>query len=171
MKKTLLISILVVISSAVCAFIGGCAGYSDEWLYPESVQTVYVEMFDNQTFRRNTEYTVTDALVKRIESETPYKVISNRNRADSVMSGYLTEITENVLAGERQTGLPLEKQVKLTAVVSWKNLRNGEFILEKKPVTATASYSEFQNQELEYANDVAANKLAELIVEAMQTTW
>jgi len=66
----------------------GCtemSGYSNESLFPEDVGSVYVEMFDNQSFRRGVEYELTDALAKRIEAETPYKVISSRDRADTVI--------------------------------------------------------------------------------------
>ena len=61
-------------------------------------------MFDNRTFRRGIEYTLSDALAKRIESDTPYKIVSDRDRTDSVSSGQLVVITESILtigAGNR----------------------------------------------------------------------
>ena len=51
-----------------CAFDGG---YSQDTLYPEDIDTVCLHMFDNRSFRRDVEYSLTDALAKRIESETP----------------------------------------------------------------------------------------------------
>ena len=65
----------------------GCAelgGYSNESLFPEEVDSVYVKMFDNRSFRRNVEYMLSEAVSKRIESETPYKVISSRDRAETL---------------------------------------------------------------------------------------
>jgi hypothetical protein len=170
-KVNILLLLLVCVGVMPVFFVGCKGGYSDEWLYNEHVATVYVEMFDNRTFRRGLEYTLTDALVKQIEAQTPYKVVSDRSIADSVLSGTVVDISESVLSGERETGLPLEKLDQATAQVSWKNLRSGEYIVTDMQVKASASYSEFQDQKLEYANDVTANKLAERIVEMMQLDW
>jgi len=172
MKKVNILLLLLVCAVAMPVFFVGCkGGYSDQWLYNEHVATVYVEMFDNRTFRRGLEYSLTDALVKQIEAQTPYKVVSDRSRADSILSGTVVDISEGVLSGERQTGLPLEKLAQATAQVSWKNLRSGESIISNMQVRASASFSEFQDQKLEYANEVTANKLAERIVELMQLDW
>ena len=156
----------------------GCAadssttgGYSSESLFPEDVSSVYVEMFDNQTFRRGTEYELTDALAKRIETETPYKVISSRDRADTVISGQIVSIAEFVLSIERQTGRPMEKEVQVQAVVNWKNLKTGELLIDNKTVSESASYSTWQSQSFNYASSLAANRLAQKIVELMEKKW
>ena len=151
----------------------GCSlqGYSTESVYPDGVSTVYVEMFQNQSFRRDIEFDLSDALAKRIETHTPYKVVSNRNRADSVISGYIANADESSLSIERQTGRALEREVILHAVVSWKDMKTGEFLLENHRVNAAASYSQWLNQSFEYASTLAANKLAENIVDQMTIQW
>jgi hypothetical protein len=166
----------------VCAYIGlvcilacfGCAeisGYSNESLYPQGIDSVYMEMFDNQSFRRGAEYVLSDALAKRIEAETPYKIVSSRDRADAIMSGQIVSIGESALSIERETGLVLEKEVELTAVVNWKNLKTGELLIDNHSLSATASYSEFQQQDIKYASNLAANNLAKKIVELMEVKW
>jgi hypothetical protein len=149
----------------------GCAGYSNDSLFPDDLRSVYVEMFDNRTFRRGIEYTLSDALAKRIMSDTPYRLISDRDRTDSVMSGQLVAINESILTLERETGRALEKEVVLTAVVNWKNLRTGRMMLNNETVTAAVSYSDLQNQDFTYASGVAANKLAQKIIEIMENNW
>jgi len=166
--------ILCGITFAVCVFFYGCgeiSSYSNESLYPSEISSVYVEMFDNQSFRRGVEYELTDALAKRIEAETPYKIISNKDRADSVISGQIVQISESALSTERQSGLALEKEVQLRAVVSWKNLKTGELLIENKPIIAAATYSQWQNQSFSYASTLAANNLARSIVELMEKKW
>ncbi|MDD5010912.1 MAG: hypothetical protein PHQ00_02185, partial [Phycisphaerae bacterium] len=69
------------------------------------------------------------------------------------------------------TGRPLENQAEVTAVFSWKNLKTGEYLIENVSASATATYSQFQQQGLDYASKTAANKLAERIVELMQIKW
>lgn len=149
----------------------GCTGYSNTSLYPKDVATVYVEMFDNQSFRRGIEFSLTDALAKRIEAQTPYKIVTNRDRADTVISGQIVQAKETVLTTERQIGRALEKNVELRASVSWKNLRTGELLIDNKTVSASASYSEWQSQSFAYGSTLAANSLAERIVELMESGW
>ena len=164
-------AVLGVFASLIFCGCDGMGGYSDELLYPEEISSVYVEMFDSQSFRRGVEYELSDALAKRIEAETPYKVISNRDRADSVISGRISSIGISTLTSERETGRSLEKEVEIQAAVSWKNLKTGEMFLNNMPVNGSASYSEWQDQSFEYASSVAANNLAQRIVELMERQW
>ena len=62
----LVCSYIVVLSTIVICGCAGLGGYSNQSLFPADVETVYLEMFDNQTFRRGAEYELTDALAKRI---------------------------------------------------------------------------------------------------------
>jgi hypothetical protein len=128
-------------------------------------------MFDNKTFERGVEYELTDALAKQIEASTPYKIVSSRERADTVLSGYIGRAGQTVLTAERQTGRPMEKEMILTAVVNWKNIKDGKMLIEAKEVSAAASFSEWQSQGTTYGSALAANKLAKGIVELMETPW
>ena len=175
-KKTRKAVSVVFFSSivAVCLCFCGCAGmsgYSNESLFPEEVDSVYVKMFDTRSFRRGVEYELTDALAKRIEVETPYKVISSTDRADTVISGQIVSISGSVLTAERETGRALEKEVELRAVVNWKNLKTGELLIDNRLVSASATYSVWQNQGFSYASTLAANNLARKIVELMEKQW
>jgi hypothetical protein len=127
-------------------------------------------MFDNTSFWRGVEYELTDALAKRIEADTPYKIISSRDRADTVISGQI-QVNELALTSERETGRALEKEVQLRAVVNWKNLKTGDLLIDNRSVAASASFSEWQNQGFNYASTLAANNLARKIVELMEKEW
>lgn len=154
--------------------IAGCTeitGYSNASLYREDVSSICLEMFDNQSFRRGVEYELSDALAKRIETDTPYKVVSDADRADTVMSGRIVRIDEATLSLERELGYALEKEVQIKAVVSWKNLQTGEMLIDNEAATGSASYSDFQQQDFGYASALAANKLAREIVELMEKSW
>jgi hypothetical protein len=169
MKKNCFL-ILITIAGILCC--GGCMkGYSQNWLHPEDVNTVYLEMFDNRSFWRGVEYKLTDALGKRIESQSPYKIVSDRDKADTIIGGQLQSVGQSVLAMEREKGRALEKEVILRAVVQWKDLRTGEILLNNKQIVASFSYSDYLNQDFDYGSSAAANKLADRIVEAMQRDW
>ena len=149
----------------------GCAGYSNESLYPDDVSSVCLEMFDNQSFRRGVEFELSDALAKRIESDTPYKIVSDSDRADSVISGQIVSIGELALSTDPQIGRILEREVQLRAVVNWKNLKTGQLMMDHLSVSASASYSSYQHQDFKYASSLAANNLARKIVELMERKW
>ena len=168
MKRTI---ILISIVLAVCLTFCGCNGYSNESLFSDEVSSIYVEMFDNTGFNRGSEYEFTDALAKRIEAVTPYKIVSSRDRADTIISGNLSSGGGAVLSSERETGRALENEVQVTATVNWKNLKTGELLIDNESVSATASYSEWQNQSSSYASALAANNLAKRIVELMEIPW
>jgi len=158
----------------LCAGLCGCseiASYSNEPLFPRDVSSVCLKMFDNQSFRRGVEYELSDALAKRIEAETPYKIVSDEDLADTVISGQITAIGELALSVDRDIGSVLEKEVELQAVVTWKNLKNGELLLDQQQVSASASYSDYQRQDFKYASALAANNLARKIVELMERNW
>lgn len=167
-KKGVFILMLCALGLCGCAEMGG---YTNQSLFPRDIETVYLEMFDNQSFRRGAEYELTDALSKRIEVETPYKIVSSRDRADTIMSGQIVSIGETALSTDRETGRILEKEVLLIARINWKNLKTGDLLIDNNSLSATASYSEYQQQDIKYASNLAANNLARKIVELMEIKW
>jgi len=165
---------MLVSLAAICAGIAGCGGlegYANDWPYPRDVATVYVEMFDTQSFRRGHEYVLTDAICKRIESETPYKIVSDRDAAETVLSGQLGAIRSSVLARDRYSGRSLENETQVTVNVYWKNLETGELLINGAKASAAATYSAQLGQDFDYAAKVAVNRVAERVVELMQTKW
>ncbi len=113
-----------VLLSIVGMWIGGCAAYrvGSDSLYRPDVQTVYVPVFQSESFRRYLGERLTEAVVKQIEQRTPYKVVSGVN-ADSVLQGRIVEeskyaITEN--ANDESRDIELETIVEVT----WRG-RNG----------------------------------------------
>ncbi len=154
--------------------LAGCdvlGGYSSQSLYPTDVDTVYVEMFENQTYRRSMEYVLTDALAKRIEAETPYKIVSDRDIADTVISGQIILAREAALSLERNVGRVLEREYEMRAVVNWKDLTTGKMLIDNEAVDAAASYTEWLSQGEQYAYTLTANNLAQRIVERMAGKW
>ena len=146
---------------------GGFEGYNNSWLVPSDISTVYVKMFDSTGFRRGHEFTLTEAICKRIEAETPYKIVSDMDSAETVLSGTIGFGT-GVIAGERYTGRPLEMETTAVVTVSWKNLKTGEILINNERVSASSTYSTQLGQDFSYAADAAVNRAAEKVVELME---
>jgi hypothetical protein len=148
----------------------GCQGYSNSWLHRQDVSTVYVEMFDTDSFRRGYEFTLTDAICKRLEAQTPYKIVSDRNVADTILSGTMS-VGVGTLSGNRWTGAPLEQETMISVNVTWKNLKTGQVLIDRKDVYGSASYSSQVGQSIDYSADRAINKVAQKVVELMEQPW
>jgi len=172
--NSLQFTLVLLCSCALSLGLAGCAGtagYSNESLFPTDVSSVCVKMFDNRTFWRGIEYELSDAIAKRIEAETPYKIVSDQDLADTVIEGQIVGVAEYALSTDRELGGVLEKEVEVQAVVQWKNLKTGELMIDHRSVAASASYSEYQLQDFKYGSTVAANNLARKIVELMERSW
>lgn len=158
-------------AAGVLISLAGCGqGYQNSWPYPQQIQTVYVEMFDTNSFRRGHEYVLTDAICKRLEAQTPYKIVSDRNVADSILSGQMT-IGTSVLATDYYSGKPVEKETLVGVTVTWKNLKTGELLIGGEKVYASGSYSAPLGQTFEYSINQTVNKAAVRVVELMETPW
>jgi hypothetical protein len=154
----------------LCCVLAGCQGYSNSWLHRQDVSTVYVEMFDSDSFRRGYEFTLTDAICKRIEAQTPYKIVSDRNVADTVLSGTMS-VGVGILSGDRWTGAPLEQESLVAVQVTWKNLKTGKVMVNSETVYGSSSYSSRLGQTMDYSTDRAVNKAAQKVVELMEKPW
>ncbi|HVA45703.1 MAG TPA: LptE family protein [Pirellulales bacterium] len=103
----------------------GCVNYrmGARSLYAPDIQTVYVPMIESTSYRRYLGEWLTEAVVKRIEQVTPYKVV-NTPDADSVLTVRIITDTKQVLM-ESFTDEPRESQFTLQISASWVN-RNGD---------------------------------------------
>src|SRR5258708_4632933 len=99
-------------------------------LFPPDIQTVYVPVFESNSFRRNLSEWLTEAVCKEIELRTPYKVVGSP-QADSVLIGKLTSDTKRVIV-EDKFDQPREVEVNMSVEVRWVN-RKGDLV---SPVTA-----------------------------------
>jgi hypothetical protein len=156
--------------------LAGCSsdprkGYTTENLYPQGIESVCVEMFDNQTFRRGVEFELTHALALQISGHSPYKVVRSRSQADTVVYGSIVSINENVLTQQQDLDRPLENQVVVTVEVNWKDLRTGKMLLDDRKVRATGDYAVLLAAGRDSAHQAAANDIAVRILEAMQSDW
>ncbi|MBN1437716.1 MAG: LptE family protein [Sedimentisphaerales bacterium] len=169
LKKT----IGLFIAFIIIAWLPGCAqlGYTTDTLHYDNIETVFIEMFDNNTFRRGVEYDLTRAVATQLELHTPYKVVSNRNTADTILSGNILGIAERVLTEQRDLDRPLENQVTILVEVTWKDFRNGQLLLDHRQISTSGEYVSLLAAGRDSATQEAANEMAVYIVEAMERPW
>ena len=154
-----------------CDNVDPSKGYTTRSAHRDDIKTVYLEMFHNETFRREIEFELSRALGLQIETHTPFKLVSDRLTADTVLSGTITSVSESVMTQQRDLGRPMENQIILVAEVTWKNQRSAELILNKQKVKTTGEYSSLAGGGRRSGAWQAADEMAVRIVEMMEAPW
>jgi outer membrane lipopolysaccharide assembly protein LptE/RlpB len=139
-------------------------------LYREDVQTVAVPIFGNRDFRRGVEFALSKAVVNELEAHSPYKVVS-RERADTVLEGEIAKVDVNTLSRTYREGVPQEQLMVLTVNFTWKDLRTGRILLERKNFQQTATFYPTLREGEFVGSQEAVEKLALGIVQEMQAEW
>lgn len=159
----------------------GCAsdpsqGYSFASTYDTSVRTVAVPVFDNQTHSTGLEAWLTDAIVKKIQSSTPWKVTTSEY-ADTVLSGSIEQVRLGRLSRTIESGLAQEQPIAITVDFSWRDSRSGEVLASRQRFRATSTFVPSQGVEgepgerIEIGERDAIAELADAIVEELRSNW
>src|SRR3954453_1923045 len=85
------LSSILVCLLAGCGYSTGNSGYHWSSLYRQDVQTVHVPIFKNVTYNRGMEFSLSRAVITKLESMTPYKVASAET-ADTILEGEITSV-------------------------------------------------------------------------------
>jgi hypothetical protein len=147
----------------------GC-GYQAGGLQRDGIQTVHVEMFGSRVFRRDIEFTLTEAIKKRIAMDTPYR-LAPKNRADSVLRGEVLEVRQSAYAPDPVSRIPRETQLTLAVRVQWQNLHTGELEVDQPVQLQAVDYSRQLGESEAFALDQATDRLARKITELMYAEW
>lgn len=167
------------VALALLVALPGCAGYQvgNRSLYPNDIQTVYVPVFESDSYRRNLGERLTEAVIKEIELKTPFQVVNTPN-ADSVLAGRITRDAKRVVVENRQ-GDPRVTQADLRVEVQWIDrqsnamMRQGVVPLgpESALVLGATEVVPEVGQSLAVAQQQAIQRLAEQIVAMMESPW
>lgn len=154
---------------ALFASLSGC-GYSAGQLYRNDVKSVYIEMFESREFRRNLEFLITEALKKRISTDTPYRLVS-REKADTVLKGEVLEERQAAFAPDFVNRIPRDKQLTMVVRMSWKDQRSGKILLDQDFQLQSVDYLPPTGETEGFAQQKAMDRLAARIVSRMYADW
>lgn len=166
---------------AATLFLAGCAPlstyrYGNDSLYPQDIHTVYVPMFESDSFRPHLGQWLTEAVAKEIELKTDYKLVGTPG-ADSVLSGRITSDTKRVVVENRNDD-PRETEYNIQVQVVWAR-RDGGILIDRAVPLPPAILEIGQSASVvpEYGESIATGqqeaiqKLAEQIVAMMEAPW
>jgi len=147
-------------------------GYAFGHAYDDSIATVAVPIFGNDTQARGLELMITEALIKEIERRTPWKV-TRADGADSTLEGSLNAIDLRQLSQTPGVGLVQEQAVTLTARFQWRDNRTGDVLAGRTRFRASATFAPQSpvSDRIEHAQRQAAQQLARDIVSTLRSGW
>jgi hypothetical protein len=106
-------------------------GYSTRPNYDLGIKTVYVPIFQNKVFQttphRELEMELNRAIIREIESKTPYKVTDDPDRADTELLGTVVTFSKNALNRTQQNDVR-EVEYTLAVELVWRDLRDGRIL-------------------------------------------
>ena len=178
-RRTLLAWLGSSCALAVGASLSGCASYQigNRSLYRCDIQTVHVPMIRSDSLRRFLGERLTEAVVKRIETQTPMKVVGS-DAADSVLSGRIISERKKVLSETRDDDAR-DIETDFFAQVTWVDRRgdliSGPHNLPIEPqlisIAQAANFVPEGGQSIATAHQVAISRLADQIVGQMESAW
>jgi hypothetical protein len=144
-------------------------------LFAPDVRTVYVPMFESDSFRRHLGERLTEAVCKRIETDTPFKVV--HGGADSVLSGKIVQDTKRTIV-ENRFDDARDTEYNLQVLVTWAN-RRGEVLGEQTVAVPSQLVDVGARADIvpEFGSSVASQQqeaighLARQIVGLMEAPW
>ncbi len=144
----------------------GCGSYriGPDGLFPPDIRTVYVPLFESDSYRRNLGIWLTEAVAKQIESQTPFKVVPSPT-ADSVLTGRILLDRKQTVA-ENANDEPRLIGHSIAAVVSW-YARDGRLLFQRR-FDLGAEFLPESGQSLTTAQQAVLERIAQQIAGQME---
>ncbi|MCA9065541.1 MAG: LptE family protein [Planctomycetaceae bacterium] len=167
-----------ILLTAVCCVTGitGC-GYMLGSPSYEHVRTVHVPVFQTDSFRRNLDYLLTEAVHREIKTRGAYR-LTDEASADTILRGRIIDIRKNPLS-ETRFDDARELQLLVGVEISWIDRRNGQILMQQTlqldpsliHAAGQASFAPEVGQSLATAQQEAATRLAAQIADLMEMPW
>lgn len=169
----------IFIGMALLLLGGGCAGYrvGARSLYPPEIRTVYVPIFESNSYRRGLGEQLTEAVVKQIQLRTPLEVVAYPD-ADSVLTGTLISDRKRLIVIS-PTDEPRQSELFFEVQIRWID-RKGDLIRDETsiPIPAqlvdsfsAANITPEVGQSGATAQQEAIHQMAQQIVSLMEAPW
>ena len=147
-------------------------GYSFASAHDESIKTVAVPIFSNDTFHTGVELTLTEDIIKQIQRQTPWRVTSAQN-ADALLTGSIKSVNLRSLSTRSGVGFVQEMAVQITIDFELVDNRSGKALTSRTGYTALGSFVPAQptGERIDVGYAGASQTLARDLVGDLQAAW
>ena len=174
----------VVLNAAFMSVVGaatllsGCAsgekgsGYTFGSTYDDSIRTISVPIFKNDTLERGLELTLAESLNKQIRSKTPW-ALARSGKSDTTLVGVITAFHLSELSQSPWTGLVQEQLVRVTVNFEWRDNRTGDIIVARNGFAASSTFVPQRGvgERIEHGEREAIEELASDIIAQLRENW
>ena len=150
------------------ALISGC-GYTSKSLISSKINSVYIPIFGNYTFRSGLEFGLTTALKDEIMSKTKLR-IAKKDDADTILTGKIFTVTEGVITSNARDNI-IENQVTITVNIAFVDRRTGRALMAMDGLFNKAEYIVTRGENVDTATQECLEGLAEKIVYQLEEKW
>ena len=161
-------TLVYIVLSLLFISLGSC-GYSSKSLLRSNVRSIYVPIFDNNTFRRGYEFDLTKAVRDQILLRTRLNIV-DKDEADSILFGKVSSVNEDVIIEDTKDNI-VESRVSIGVDIRWVDKRTGRTIIERKNIKRPTEFIVRKNETLSSASNEAFVGVAQSIVETMEEDW
>lgn len=148
--------------------ISGC-GYTSRSLISRNINSVFIPIFGNDTFRSGLEFDLTTALKDEIMSKTKLR-IARKDDADTVLTGKIVKITEGVITSNARDNI-IENQVIISVNIALADRRTGRALMSMSELTNRAEYIVTRGENINTATQECLAGLAEKIIYQLEEKW
>ncbi|MCP4252051.1 MAG: hypothetical protein GY775_01365 [Candidatus Scalindua sp.] len=152
----------------IFALISGC-GYTTKSLISHKINSVYIPIFGNSTFRSGLEFDLTTALKDEIMSKTKLR-IAKKDDADTILTGKIVKVTEGVITSNARDNI-IENQVTITVNIAFADRRTGRTLMSMNGLSDRAEYIVTRGENIKTATQECLEGLAEKIVYQLEEKW
>jgi Lipopolysaccharide-assembly len=151
---------------------GGC-----KWCYTgaptlhrQDIRSVYVPIFESESWRRFPGQRLTESVIKQIERDTPF-CVAGPEAADSVLTARIVDDTK-IARGQTANDDPRILEAALVVEVDWTD-RNGNPLAQRQKIRIRRGedFIPEGGQSLTVAQQQVIDRLARDIVNQMETPW
>ena len=159
---------------------GGCAsdptrGYSFGTTHDGDIRSVAVPIVQNSTYNKGVEFELTEAIHKRIQSSTPWRIVpaTEGAAADARLRVTVVDAGLRQLSTRSETGFVQELAYELAVDFEFKDGRTGRVIAARRGLTAAESFVPARpaGEPIETGRLAAVDELAALIVAELRSDW
>lgn len=154
--------------------VAGCSsdptkGYSTSSSFDDSVRTIAVTVFENETFHPGVEADLATALIRRVQRDTPWRVTHSAT-AETTLRGVIRQVDIRRLTQDTAGGITQQAAVRIVVDFEWRS-GTGNLLARRMGLSATESFMPAAGEPLDLGLTAATDELAGVILEAMRSGW
>jgi len=149
----------------VFVLVSGC-GYSQKSLFSRKINSIYISIFENNTFVRGIEFDIAKAVKDEIMSRTSLRIVQ-KDSADIIMTGKIGDSLQNALSQSRDN--IVESSVSISASIELLDTRTGRTM--GGGANGSAAFIVDRGENVQTATEEAIAILARNLVNSLEEEW